>query len=341
MAWHPVTSIHVGLAAERKATGAMRGGHVSSEMLETLRTSTAPIDLDLVVALRSLPLRARYLVESFMTGRHRSPIKGTAPEFAEYRAYQVGDELRRLDWRLYGRSDRLCVKQFEDENQMRTCLALDVSASLRYASRPGLLTKLDLARTVLAAIALLARRQHDAVGLALLGRTASALDEDVMDFLRPSASVAQHHMVFGRLEEPPAAGVLDLARALPRIAALLPRGGLVVLASDFYCDLAALQAAMGLFRSQRLELLGLQVLDPMEIDFAADATGRFVDLEEGEYLPINSAAARSGYLRRSGAFRDDLSELFREHGADLVTLRTDDNPLPALAAYFARRAKLA
>jgi uncharacterized protein (DUF58 family) len=314
---------------------------VKPEELDALTPAFAPIDLDLVTALPSLPLRARYLVESFLTGRHRSPIKGTAPEFAEYRTYQVGDELRRIDWRLYGRSDRLCVKQFEDENQLRACLALDVSASLRYASRPGLLTKFDLARTVLAAMALLARRQHDAVGLALLGDNDSPADAGVLDFLRPSASIAHQHTVFSRLENPSTARTLALGKALPRIAALLPRGGLVVIATDFYCELAGLQAALRLFRSQRLELIGVQVLDPMEVEFSSDSAGRYVDLESGVYLPINTAAAREGYLKRFGAFQRDLLELFREHGADLITLRTDGNPLPALAAYLARRARLA
>jgi uncharacterized protein (DUF58 family) len=301
----------------------------------------APIDRDLVASLPTLPLRARYLVESFLTGRHRSPLRGTAPEFAEYRTYQMGDELRRIDWRLYGRSDRLCVKQYEDENQLRACLALDLSASLRYSSRPGLMTKLDLARTVLAAIAVLARRQHDAAGLALLGDTESPADAGLMDFLRPSASIAHQHTLFSRLEDPPMARSLALGPALNRVAALLPHGGLVVVASDFYGDLRELGSALRLFRSQRLELIGVQVLDPMEVEFATDVAGRFVDLETGADHPINAAAVRTGYLKRFGEFQRDLLELFREQGADLVTLRTDDNPLPALAAYLGRRARLA
>jgi uncharacterized protein (DUF58 family) len=314
---------------------------VKPHELQALTQPVSPIDLDLVVSLPSLPLRARYLVESFLTGRHRSPIKGTSPEFAEYSTYQPGDELRRIDWRLYGRSDRLCVKKFEDENQLRVCLALDTSASLRYASRPGLMSKFDLARTVLAAIALLARRQHDAVGLALLGETASPADAGVMDYLSPSASVANHHTIFSRLESPPEARFLALGQALPRLAALLPRGGLVIVVSDFYSDLGELKEALRLFHSQRLDLMGVQVLDPMEVEFGTDTSGRFVDLEQGTYLPINSAASRAGYLKRFNAFQTDLQETFREHGADLVSLRTDGNPLPALAAYVARRARLA
>ena len=314
---------------------------VQPHELDALTRPVAPIDLDLVVSLPSLPLRARYLVESFLTGRHRSPIKGTSPEFAEYSTYQPGDELRRIDWRLYGRSDRLCVRKFEDENQLRACLALDVSASLRYASRPGLMTKFDLARTVLAAIALLARRQHDAVGLALLGETSSPADAGLMDYLQPSASIAHHHTIFSRLESPPEARGLALGQALPRLAALLPRGGLVVVASDFYSDLGELKDALRLFHSQRLELMGIQVLDPMELEFGTDTSGRFVDLEHGTYLPINTAAVRAGYLKRFNAFQTELQEMFREYGADLCSLRTDGNPLPALAAYLARRSRLA
>lgn len=331
------------MTAPRKPQSANGPGRrtVPDTELDALAAPHGSLDLDLVVSLPTLPLRARYLVESFLTGRHRSPIKGTAPEFAEYRTYQIGDELRRIDWRLYARSDRLAVKQFEDENQLHACLALDVSASLRYASRPGLMTKLDLARTTLAAISLLARRQSDAVGLALVGDTGNPADSGLLDFLRPSASLAQHHTVYARLESPPAARGAPLGAALRRIASLLTRGGIVVVASDFYVDLDELRAALRLFRAQRLELIGLHVLDPMEIELGGEIAGRFVDLEDGAYLPLNTAAVRRGYLERFSAFRAELLELFQEHGADLVPLRTDDSPLAALAAYFGRRARLA
>lgn len=307
--------------------------------LDALATPLSPIDIDLVASLPSLPLRAKYLVESFLTGRHRSPIKGTAPEFAEYRSYQPGDDLRRIDWRLFGRFDRLSVKQFEDENQLRVTLALDVSASMRYASRPGLLSKSDFARTVLAAMTMLARRQHDAVGLALLGDTGKA-DGSLYDYVRAGSSPAQQHAVFRRLEEPPNTRTVDLIDGLRRLGSLLPHGGLVVVASDFYTDVAALKDVFQLLRAQRVEVIGLQVLDPMEIDFVKNTGGFFVDLESGRRLALNTAACRRGYLERFGAFRRELGECFRHHNADLVLLRTDENPLVALAAYLGRRARL-
>ncbi len=314
---------------------------VARKELAGLAQPPGPIDLELLMSLPSLPLRARYLVESFMTGRHRSPIKGTSPEFAEYRSYQVGDELRRIDWRLYGRSDRLCVKQFEDENQLRICLALDLSASLRYASKPGSMSKFDFARTLLAAVALLARRQQDAVGLALLGDTGQAADGSLYDFLRPAASLAHHHAVFGRLETPPETSSVSLPDALLRLAALMPRGGLVVLASDFYTEVQKLDGILRLLRSQRVEVIGLHVLDPMEIDFADDSAGVFVDLEDGASQALHTADCRAGYLERFAAFRQELTECFNNHEAELVLLRTDATPLAALTAYLARRSRLA
>lgn len=316
----------------------VRGERTSNDELDALATASTPIDVELLAALPSLPLRARYLVSSFLTGRHRSPIKGTAPEFAEYRSYQLGDELRRIDWRLYARSDRLAVKQFEDENQLRIWLALDLSASLRYASRPHLLSKLDLARTVLAAIALLARRQQDAVGLALLGDKDH--DDGLLDYFRANAALAHHHALMTRLETPPTARTAAIGPALRRMLPLLNGGGLVMIASDFYCDLTALSDALRLYRSQRLEIIGLHVLDPMEIEFDGGQAGRFVDLEDGQSLPLNPAAVRKGYLERFAAYQRELTELFHEHNADLVTLRSDTNPLAALSAYLARRSRL-
>jgi len=300
----------------------------------------APIDLELLAALPSVPLRARYLVDCFLAGRHRSPFKGSSPEFAEYGAYQAGDEIRRIDWRLYGRSDRLVVKQFEDESPLRICLALDLSASLRYRSRPELLTKFDFARTILAAVALLARRQQDTVGLAFIGDTAVATDASLFDFVRPGSSAAHHAALFKRLDAPPEARTSSIAGALERIASLMPRGSQIVLASDFYADLTGLDAALHRLGSQKIELVALQVLDPMELDFSADVTGRFVDLESDESLALNSGACRAGYLERFGRFRRELTKVFRSHEVELSLLRTDANPLTALASCLAARARL-
>src|SRR5271156_1402772 len=182
-----------------------------------------PLDLALLHDLPSLELRARYIMNGFLTGLHRSPLKGFSVEFAEYRAYQLGDDLRRIDWRLFARTDRLNVKQFEHETQLRVFLVLDTSSSMTYSSKPGVwLRKLDFARTVLAALGLLAMRQGDAFGLALIG-----LDLD--DYLKPKASQAHWRSALGHLDSMPSGGPTGLAAGLTTLAEVLPRRSLVVI----------------------------------------------------------------------------------------------------------------
>lgn len=305
--------------------------------LSALVQPPKPLDLGLLASLPSLLLRARYLVDSHTLGRHRSPLRGAALEFAEYRAYQSGDELRRIDWRLYGRSDRLFVKRYEEENQMRVGLVLDLSASLGYASQPGLMSKSDFARTLLGAIALLARRQHDALALALVGDTGDVEDYGLADYLPPRSSPAHHQTVFAKLDTPPAARTARLPEALTRLADLLPRGSILVIASDFYCDLPPLAEALRHLRARHIECIGLQVLDPMELDFADETAGLFIDLENGNRLVLDAPAVRTGYLKRFNAFRQSLEEIFLNHEADFILQRTDATPLAALSAYIAHR----
>ncbi len=306
------------------------------ELSRLIRQPT-PIDLGLLAMLPSLPMRARYLVDTHTAGQHRSPLRGAALEFAEYRAYQPGDELRRIDWRLFGRSDRMFVKRFEEENQLRVCLVLDQSASLGYSSRPGLLAKTDFARTLLGAVALIARRQHDAIGLALVGDTGVAGDFGLADYMPPRSSSAHHQAVFSRLESPPVKRTARLTEALARLADILPRSCVLVVASDFYCDLPQLGEVLRYLRARRMDCIGFQVLDPMELEFADEAMGLFVDLEDGQRIMLDAPSVRAGYLQRFGEFQRTLGEMFLTHEADLVMQRTDGSPVAALGAYLARR----
>jgi uncharacterized protein (DUF58 family) len=284
----------------------------------------------LLAQLPSLPLRARYLVEGFLLGRHRSPLKGYSIEFAEYRAYQPGDDLRRVDWRLWGRSDRLNIKVYEEETQVRVALMLDASASMDYQSRPEVLTKLDYARTVLAALACLVQRQQDAVGVGFLG-------EQVLGYLKPASSMPHLREVIGRLDHPITTTETYTARGLEYLSQMLRRRALVFVASDFYEDLEALRSAVQLLRYQGHEVVALQILDPMEVDFDQDNPGIFEDAETGETLPINPGELRASYLNQFGAFQSELSDIIRGLGGDLITLRTDEPPIAALSSYLAHR----
>ena len=289
-----------------------------------------PLDLQLLADLPSLTLQARYLVDGFLSGRHRSPQKGSSVEFAEYRAYQLGDDLRRVDWRLFGRTDRLCVKQYEEETQLRVCCVFDASASMDYHSRPEVLRKVEFARIALAAVGLLAFRQGDAFGLGIAGT-------NLRDFLRARASGPHWRTFTGRLEAASVGGATALAASLEALAEVLPPRSLVVIASDFYEESAPLQAALRRLRHERHDLIGLQVLDPMEIDFDLEAAGTFVDAESGARLKLDAPAARERYLQRFGRFRAELDETFLAAGGELVTLRSDQPPFEALTHYLARR----
>ena len=293
-------------------------------------TTLAPLDLRLLADLPSLTLQARYLVDGFLSGRHRSPQKGSSVEFAEYRNYQYGDDLRRVDWRLYGRSDRLCVKQYEEETQLRVFTVYDASASMNYRSRPEVLLKAEFARLVLAAVGLLAQRQGDACGLGVAGT-------ELRDFLRARSSASHWRTLVGRLEAAAIGGQTALARSLEDLAEVIPARSLVIVASDFYEDAAPLQAALRRLRYDHHDLIGLHVLDPMEVDFDLDQTGTFTDLESGTRLKLDAPAARRGYLTRFGRFRDELADTFHAAGGELVTLRTDAPPFEALSRYLAQR----
>ena len=289
-----------------------------------------PVDLQLLADLPSLALRSRCLVDGFLSGQHHSPRKGSSVEFAEYRDYQPGDDLRRVDWRLFGRSDRLHVKQFEDEAQLRVFTVLDVSASMDFSSRRTALNKLDFARLALAGIAALAQRQGDAFGLGVAGA-------ELTDFL-PARSASAHWQNFiSRLENYSPQRQTALGRSLESLAEIIPPRSLVVIASDFYEDLPVLESALNRLRYDGHDLIGLHVLDPLEVDFDADHVGIWVDAETGAQQDLDASAIRTGYLQRFRQFCAGLEEQFRAADGDFVLLRTDQLPVDALASYIAAR----
>lgn len=291
----------------------------------------APLNMSEVEALGTLPLRARLLADAIGVGGHRSRRKGASVEFADYRDYQPGDDLRRVDWRLFGRTDRLQVRDAHEETPLRVQLLLDVSASMSFSSRPGLMTKLDVSRTVLAAIALLTQRQRDACGVALLG-------DEVLHYAPPSASPSRLRGVWGALETPSLARKSALAQTLGQVAEIAPARCLFVLASDFYEEPADLAGIAGRLRFERHDLLALHVMDPVEEDFTFNEPAHFLDLETENCLQLDPAAAARHYRAAFAAHRGALDDTFRTHGFDYVPLRSDASPLSALAAYLSRRA---
>jgi uncharacterized protein (DUF58 family) len=293
--------------------------------------SLAPLDMAELAALTSLPLRARCLADAVGAGRHRSRRRGASVEFADYRDYYPGDDLRRIDWRLLARTDRAHIREAHEETPLRILLLLDVSSSMNYASRAGLLTKLDFSRSLLAALALIARRQRDACGLGLLA-------EDLVHYLAPSASPGRLRAVWGALETPILGRQTPLAQIWSRAADVAPRSCLFVIASDFYEEPEEIQALVRRLRFEGHDVLALHVADPQEEDFDFSDPSQFEDPETGAQLPLDPAVAAAAYRAAFAAHRTRLHEVFLESGFAHLALRTDAPPLAALGAYLARRA---
>jgi uncharacterized protein (DUF58 family) len=293
--------------------------------------AVTPLDAHELAALRTLPLRARMLVESGGLGFHQSHRRGSDVEFADYRDYQMGDDLKRIDWRLYARTDRLHVRRSHSETPMRLVLLLDTSRSMAYAGMKNRLSKLDYARAMLGALALLARRQRDACGAGLLG-------EDLGRWLPPSNTIARIEAVWALLDSPPAAMGTRLPEALDKVLAVAPRRCLFVLASDFYVNPEALAPALKRLRGEGHELIAMRVLDPVEIDFDFSRPGEFLDIETGEQLQTDPAVASHGYRAEFARHARLLEESIAAQGGDFLSLRTDTLPLDGLRAYLSKRA---
>ena len=284
--------------------------------------------------LGGVELIARQVVQGFIMGLHRSPHHGFSAEFAELRAYQPGDDLRHIDWRMFGRSDRYYVKQFEAETNLRAYVLVDVSRSMGWSSNPeSLPTKLWYARHLAASISLILLRQGDAVGL-------SAFHEEVVTRVAPRGGRRYWHEILRHLVPLEPHGRTSAHSALRDIAVRLRRAGLVVLLSDLLVDPATTRAALRFLRHQGHEVLVFHLIDPGERELPAAGDARFFDPETDDELTVNVADVRSAYRK---AVRDALGEWdrgLRPHGIDYVVVGTETPLSRALRHYLRKRERL-
>jgi len=290
---------------------------------------TSFLDPAILARIDNLQLLARTVVEGFMQGIHRSPYLGMSMDFAEHRPYMPGDDIRRIDWRLYARTDRFYIKQFEAETNADVGFLLDASASMDYAS--GDVTKLDYGRFLTASLAWFSAGQKDRVGL-------YAFDSDVVEHVRPSA--AHLEKVLHGLARLAAERKGDWDRPLARVANTFVRRGVLVVVSDFYDDPDEISEGLGFFRAQGHDVVAFQVLDPAEIDFPFTQASNFQDLETRQILPVNAEKYAAAYRERILSHIDRLGRLFGKHGVDHVLLNTAEPLDEALYAYLLFRRKV-
>ena len=283
-----------------------------------------------IAPLQHLQLFARTVVEGFTTGLHASPHKGFSVEFRQHRPYVQGDEIKRLDWKIFGRSDRFYIREYDEETNLRATIVLDASGSMGYTGQGGV-NKFDYARKLAASLAYLLMRQQDAAGLI-------TFDTKVREFIPNRTRITHlHHLLECMVKTVPGEET-SLAGVLESLAGRLKRRGLIILISDLFDDVPALLKAVGVLRKKGHELMAFQLFDRDEIDFPFSRWSRFENLEQNEdFLMLDPPAIRQSYLKVLAEFRQSLTEGLRRHECDLVPMITDEPHAIALKEYLALR----
>jgi len=284
------------------------------------------LDPALLARISDLPLLARTVVDGFMHGLHRSARKGLSLDFAEHRQYQPGDDLRRIDWKAYARTDRFYVKEYEADTNAGVLFALDVSGSMDYAS--GAVNKFAYARMLVAALAWLTQRQGDRVGLATFG-------DRLVEMIPPSTRHLQ--LLLHALGRAKPGGEGKLPLAIDRVADVATRPGIVVLVTDCYDEPSALGRSVDALRARGHDVLLFHVLDAAEEEFPFEAAAVFEDGESGLRLPLRPEELKARYSALWSAHRAALEQRFAAAGVEYVAVRTDAPLDRALYAYLDHR----
>jgi uncharacterized protein (DUF58 family) len=292
--------------------------------------TTTFLDPRVLARISNLELLARTVVDGFINGLHRSPYLGLSLDFAEHRAYMPGDDIRRVDWRLYARTDRYFVKEFEADTNSNFMVLLDASRSMSYAGTG--VPKLDYARYLAACLTYFVREQRDRVGLA-------TFDEDIVEYVPPSAK--HRDIILHTLDRlQPGTGQGALARPLLRIADRLRRRGLTVLISDLYEEPDAVLDAIKPLRARGHDIIVFHLLDPTELEFPFQDATNFEEMETGERLPVVPASLRERYRELMSEHTARLAKKFTENRVDYALLDTGQPLDHALFKFLSARERL-
>jgi len=289
-----------------------------------------PADLQKIGNLQVL---ARLVVEGFCSGLHTSPHKGFSVEFREHRQYVQGDEIRRLDWKVFGKTDRLYIKEYEEETNLRATLLVDVSGSMAYDGSG--VSKYQYAIRLAACLSYLMLRQADSVGLV-------TFDKKIRSHIPPRSRPSHLRALLDVLQETKTGGETELAKVFHQLVPKIHRRGLLIIFSDCFGNVSELMSALAHFRHAHHEIIIFQIWDPDELEFPFKQWTRFDSLEaEADKRLIDPIQLRSVYMENLEKFRKDLKEGCRRHRVDLVPMTTDKPYAEALAYYLARRMKTA
>ena len=317
------------------------------------------LDPRTLAKIGSIDLRARLIVEGLMTGMHRSPYQGISVEFAQHRPYTAGDDTRHVDWKVFGKTDKIYLKQYLQETNLHLICIVDASESMGYGTvraAPGtegagvaaqvgrmvshitgagegeaVWTKYDHATAIAASLSYMAIQQQDSVGLAIF-------DQALSRYFKPSNSPGQWKVVVQELQQVPRWNKTNTSKILDQIAEKLNHRSLIVILSDFFDDIDSIKSGLRHLRYKKHEVMAFQIMDPAEIEFPFEDTTLFKGLEEAGELLTDPRALREGYLAELARFTADLQKLCRGMHIDFVRMNSGEPLDVALSGFLATRA---
>ncbi|MFI4860838.1 MAG: DUF58 domain-containing protein [Phycisphaerales bacterium JB063] len=294
------------------------------------------LDPDILARITPLGLKAARVVEGSITGLHRSPMHGVSPEFAEHREYSPGDDVKNLDWKVWAKSDRYVIKRYEEESNLRCTMMVDCSRSMQYAGKDAQQgrSKYEAAATLAACLTQLLMSQRDAVGLI-------TIDTKPRHVLDPKSTNRQKAQIMDTLETTKPGGETELGPVILRAADQLKRRGMVVILSDFLCDLDQLYDALGKLQHNGHEVIVLHILDGEEIDLSFNDSIIFKDIEGSEEVFGEPWAFRKAYKAAMEEFIEQVRSRCQFAGIDHVLVRTDEDMAQTMAQYLHRRQRVA
>jgi uncharacterized protein (DUF58 family) len=290
------------------------------------------LDPSFISKLNSLELRARLVVEGFMVGLHKSPYHGFSVEFTEHRPYMQGDGLKDVDWKVFGKTEKYFIKQYEEETNLKSYILLDTSSSMNYAS-DGNITKLEYGSILVAGLSYLMIKQQDAVGVSLYS-------EKINTYLPPKSTRAYLLKIFKNLSEAKASSKTNTASSLNSIAEKIKRRGLVVIVSDFFDDIDSVLKALKHFRYQKNEVIVFQILDPFERSFAFGRDAIFKDLETAEEITTQPYQIQKAYRESMSEFISRIKTECLNSNIEYNLIDTSDLFDKALLSYIQKRSRL-
>lgn len=298
------------------------------------------LDPAVLAALGGMPLMARRPMRGTVSGKHTSPTRGSSVEFAQYRKYVPGDDLRRLDWRAHGRSDRYYVKEFEADTNLRCCLVVDTSGSMEFGTvaekatdvaHPKTLTKLHYARRIAATIGYLAVGQGDAVGL-------SCVADGIVKHLPALRNPSHLRTIFDTLEHVRGQGETHLVEVLHELAETTRQGAMIIVMSDFFVDPELLRGCFEHIRFRKHDLSLFHLLDPMELGFSFSRPTRFLDMEGGTAIFAEPSEIAARYHQALQHYLDSVQEIVTRTGVDYHRVSIAESYQEVLTRFLTRRA---